>query len=84
LKKSKTLNSNNSGHIEGDIMQNHEKKKRLKKSEKPRFYGQTNFFISTLPFSTWAVLARVLFFWLQNMEGLTLVGVFMEGTTLTC
>jgi hypothetical protein len=24
------------------------------------------------------------FFWLQNKEGLTLVGVFMEGTTLTC
>jgi hypothetical protein len=24
------------------------------------------------------------FFWLQNTEGLTLVGVFMEGTTLTC
>jgi hypothetical protein len=24
------------------------------------------------------------FFWLQNTEGLTLVGVFMEGTILTC
>jgi hypothetical protein len=24
------------------------------------------------------------FFRLQNTEGLTLVGVFMEGTTLTC
>jgi hypothetical protein len=24
------------------------------------------------------------FFWLQNTEGLTLVGVFIEGTTLTC
>jgi hypothetical protein len=24
------------------------------------------------------------FFWLQKTEGLTLVGVFMEGTTLTC
>jgi hypothetical protein len=24
------------------------------------------------------------FFWLQNTEGLTVVGVFMEGTTLTC
>jgi hypothetical protein len=23
------------------------------------------------------------FFWLQNKEGLTLVGVFMEGTILT-
>jgi hypothetical protein len=24
------------------------------------------------------------FFWLQNTEGLTLVGLFMEGTTLSC
>jgi hypothetical protein len=28
------------GHIEGDIMQNDEQKKRVKKSEKPRFYRQ--------------------------------------------
>jgi hypothetical protein len=33
------------------------KKKKKKKSEKPRFYGQTNYFLSTLPFSPWAVLA---------------------------
>jgi hypothetical protein len=26
---------------------------------------------------------RVFFCWLQNKEGLTLVGVFIEGTTLT-
>jgi hypothetical protein len=24
------------------------------------------------------------FFWLQNKEGLTLVGIFMEGHTLIC
>jgi hypothetical protein len=35
-KKSKTSHIDHYGHIEGDIMQNHEQKK----SEKPRFYGQ--------------------------------------------
>jgi hypothetical protein len=40
----------------------------VKKSEIPRFYGQTNFFLSTLPFSPWAALAT----WLQ---GISLVGV---------
>jgi hypothetical protein len=29
-----------SGHMEGDIMQNHELKKKSEKSEKPRFYWQ--------------------------------------------
>jgi hypothetical protein len=32
-------------------MKNHEQKKKVKKSEKPRFMGKTNFFLSTLPFS---------------------------------
>jgi hypothetical protein len=36
-KKSKTSHSDRSGHIEGDIIQNHEQKKKVKKSEKPRF-----------------------------------------------
>jgi hypothetical protein len=36
-------------------MQNHEQKKEVKKSEKPRFYEQTNYFLRT--FSPWAVLA---------------------------
>jgi hypothetical protein len=40
LKKSKTSHLDRSGHIEGDIMQNHEQKKKVKKSKKPRFYGQ--------------------------------------------
>jgi hypothetical protein len=40
LKKSKTLHLDRSGHIEGDIMQNHEQKKQAKKGEKPRFYLQ--------------------------------------------
>jgi hypothetical protein len=39
-KKSKTSHFDHSGHIEGDIMQNHEQKRTVKKSEKPRFYGQ--------------------------------------------
>jgi hypothetical protein len=38
-------------------MQNHEQKKKVKKSEKPRFYGQNNYFLRTLPFSPWAVSA---------------------------
>jgi hypothetical protein len=37
---SKTSHLDCSGHIEGDIMQNHEQKKEVKKSENPRFYGQ--------------------------------------------
>jgi hypothetical protein len=44
LEKSKTLHSDCSGHIEGNIMQNHEQKKKVKKSEKPRFYGQNKLF----------------------------------------
>jgi hypothetical protein len=59
-KKSKTSHSDHSGHIEGDIMQNHEKEKKVKKGEKPRFYGQNRLFFenpAALPFSPWAVLA---------------------------
>jgi hypothetical protein len=43
-KKSKTSHSDHSGHIEGDVMQNHEQKKKVKKSEKSRFYGQNQLF----------------------------------------
>jgi hypothetical protein len=39
-KNSKTSDLDWSGHIEGDIMQNHEQKEKVKKSEKPRFCGQ--------------------------------------------
>jgi hypothetical protein len=35
---------------------NHEKKK-VKKSEKPRFMGKTNYFLRTMPFSPWVVSA---------------------------
>jgi hypothetical protein len=39
-------------------MQNHEQKKKEKKKVKNQdFMGKTNFFLSTLPFSPWAVLA---------------------------
>jgi hypothetical protein len=39
-------------------MQNHEqKKKKLKKVKNQDSMGKTNFFLSTLPFSPWAVLA---------------------------
>jgi hypothetical protein len=54
LKKSKTSHSDRIGHIEGDVMQNHEPKKEVKNQN---FMGKTNFFLSTLPFSPWAVSA---------------------------
>jgi hypothetical protein len=44
LKKSKTSHSDRSGYIEGDVMQNHEQKQKVKKSENPRFYGQNKLF----------------------------------------
>jgi hypothetical protein len=43
-KKSKVSHSDRSGHIEGGLMQNHEQKKKAKKSEKPRFSGQNKLF----------------------------------------
>jgi hypothetical protein len=43
-KTSKTSHLDRSGHIEGDVMQNHKQKKKVKKSEKPRFYGQNKLF----------------------------------------
>jgi hypothetical protein len=46
-KKSKTSHLDRSGYIEGDVMQNHEQKRKVKKSEKPRFYGQNKLFFET-------------------------------------
>jgi hypothetical protein len=43
-KKSKTSHSDRSGYIEGDVMQNYEQNKKLKKTEEPRFYGQNKLF----------------------------------------
>jgi hypothetical protein len=43
FKKSKTSHLDCNSHIEGNIIQNHEKK-RSEKSEKPRFYGQNKLF----------------------------------------
>jgi hypothetical protein len=44
-KNQKTSHSYHRGHIQGDVMQNHEqKKKKMKKNEKPRFYGQNKLF----------------------------------------
>jgi hypothetical protein len=43
-KKLKTSHLDSSDHIEGDIMQNHEQKTKVKKNEKPRFYGQNKLF----------------------------------------
>jgi hypothetical protein len=47
-KKSKTSHLDRSGYIEGDVMQNHEQKRKVKKSEKPRFYGQNKLFFENL------------------------------------
>jgi hypothetical protein len=49
-KKSKTSHLDRSSHIEGDIMQNHEQKTKVKKSEKPRFYGQNKLFFKNPAF----------------------------------
>jgi hypothetical protein len=37
-------------------MQKHEEKKRWKKGKKQDSMGKTDFFLSTLPFSLWAIL----------------------------
>jgi hypothetical protein len=42
------------GHIEGDVMPNHEQKKEVKNQD---FMGKINYFLKTLPFSPWAVSA---------------------------
>jgi hypothetical protein len=43
-----TSHSDRSGHIEGDVMQNHEQKNNLEKSEKPIFYEQNKLFFENL------------------------------------
>jgi TRAP-type mannitol/chloroaromatic compound transport system permease small subunit len=53
-KKSKTSLLNRSSHIEVDVMQNHEQKKKVKSQD---FMGKTNYFLRTLPFSLWVVSA---------------------------
>jgi hypothetical protein len=42
-KNRKTSHSDLSSHIKDGIMQNHEQKEKVKKSEKPRFYRQNKF-----------------------------------------
>jgi hypothetical protein len=56
-KKSKTSHLDRIGHIEGDVMQNHEQKKKVKKSKNQDFMGKKNFFLRTLPFSPWTASA---------------------------
>jgi hypothetical protein len=38
-------------------MQNHEQKNKMKKVKNQASMGKTNFFLSTLPFNPWAILA---------------------------
>jgi hypothetical protein len=47
-KKSKTSHLDCSSHIEGDVMQNYEQKKKLKKIKNQDSMGKTNYFLSTL------------------------------------
>jgi hypothetical protein len=64
-KKSKTSHLDRSGHIVGDILQNHEKRKEKVKKNEKKFnkvenqasMDKTNFFFSTLPFNPWAISA---------------------------
>jgi hypothetical protein len=42
------------GHIEGDVMPNHEQKKEVKNQD---FMGKTNYFLSTLPLGSFSHMA---------------------------
>jgi hypothetical protein len=52
--KLKTSHLDLSSFTEGDIMQNHEQKRKVKNQDA---MGKAKFFLSTLPFSPWVVLA---------------------------
>ena len=55
-KKSKTSHLDFSGHIEGDIMYDYEKKK-WKKVKSQDSMDKTNFFLNTLPFNPFSILS---------------------------
>jgi hypothetical protein len=54
------------------------KKKKVKKNDKPRFYGQNKLFLSTLPFSPWVVFAT----WSssKNTGKMSLIPVFKNNS----
>jgi hypothetical protein len=56
VKKSKNSHSYCSSHFKDDIMQNHRAKQK-KEGKNQDSMDKTNFFLSTMPFSPWAVLA---------------------------
>jgi hypothetical protein len=56
-KKSKTSHLDRSSYIEGYFMQNYEENKKVKKVKNQDFMGKSNYFLRTLPFSPWAILA---------------------------
>jgi hypothetical protein len=62
-KKSKTSHLDHSGHVEDDIIKNNEQKIIEKKVKIQDFMGKTNFFLSTLPSSPWAISAT----WLHEV-----------------
>jgi hypothetical protein len=80
-KKSKTSHLENNGHIEGDVMQNHEQKKEVKKSEKPRFYGQNKLFFENnafLPLGSFSHMAACRSS-LENTRKMNLIPVFNKN-----
>jgi hypothetical protein len=63
-------------------MQNHEPKTKVKKVKNQDFMGKRNFFLSTMPFSPWAVLAT----WLhvgapQKIQEIELNTCFQQNFT---
>jgi hypothetical protein len=83
LLSEKSLRKNNSrAHIEGDIMQDHSSKKKVKKVKNQDFMDKTNFFLSTLPFSPWVASAT----WvacrssLENTGKMSLIPVFNKNS----
>jgi hypothetical protein len=70
-----------SGHIEDDVMQNHEQKKKVKKSEKPRFYGLYKLFFENLalqPLGSFSHMAACRSS-LENTGKMSLIPVFNKN-----
>jgi hypothetical protein len=79
-KKSKTSHSDRSGRIKGNVKKNHEQKKTVKKSEKPRFNEQIKLFFENpalLPLGSFSHMAACRGS-LENPGKLSLIPVFIK------
>ena len=65
-------------------MQNHEQKKNLKKVKNQDAMGKTIFFLSTLPFSRWAILATWLYVGLFRKYKKNELKIHFEQNFTTC